>query len=330
MKRRYLTPLSLLYRLGSLIDRTQRRRQSYRSSLPVLSVGNIASGGTGKTQFVLKLVEKLQMERPVMVLSRGYGRNWSEPVIWRTGDPSPSPAAVGDEPAMIASAMNNGAIGINSDRAPLLKVLEQEYQTGVVILDDGFQHHQIARDIDFVMIDAATTQGSLIPVGELRESFTALRRANVLVVDSPRLLPFAERWKGDDALVLAQQTPASRVVDVERVQLDLVGRPVIVVTGIAHPERVVSTIKALGATVVGHRRFRDHVRYDDADIDDILESIRAHRAVCAVTTQKDAVKLSRFNRLRDRLGIVELAMKLEDEGRLWSFIESRLPAVVRE
>lgn len=322
--RRLLTPLAVLYRIGSIIDRGQRKRHTYRSRLFVISVGNIASGGTGKTQLVLRLVDYLQTRTPLIVLSRGYGRQRSESIIWRVGDPLPSPTAMGDEPTIIASVLKYGAIGVGVDRLSLLRRLESEYDNPVVLLDDGFQHHQIARDCDIVMVDQATTHGAIIPVGELREPFGSLRRANAIIVSTPDLVPFAEKWKGRDARVFSQSPSRIRLVDTEQIAVDLEGRPVVVVTGIARPERVLRTIEKLGVTIVAHRRFRDHVRYDDADVDDIIETIRVHRAVCAVTTLKDAVKLSRYSRLRDQLAIVDISLQLYDETEFWTFLDNMI------
>lgn len=322
--RRILTPLAVLYRIGSVIDKRQRKRHTHRSPLVVCSVGNIASGGTGKTQLVLRLVEHIQTQRPVIVLSRGYGRQWTDPVIWRVGDPQPSPTALGDEPSIIASVMKRGAIGVGVDRVALLRQLETEYADAVVVLDDGFQHHQIARDCDIVMVDQATVNGALIPVGELREPFGALRRADAIIVTTSDLIPFAEQWKGRDASVFSQRPSLVRLVDADKIPVDLEGRPVVVVTGIARPERVLRTVEKLGATVVAHRRFRDHARYDDADVDDIMDAIRAHRADCAVTTPKDAVKLARFSRLHDQLAIVDIALQLNNEADFWTFIDQTI------
>jgi len=288
----------------------------------VISIGNIASGGTGKTQVVLRLVEELQARHPVIVLSRGYGRSMTEPVIWRAGDPPPSPLDIGDEPAVIASMLQRGAIGVGVDRVALLVALESEFHDAIVLIDDGFQHHQIERDCDIVLVDNATVQGALIPMGELREPFSALHRADIILVSDADIVPFAERWKGRSTSIYALAKPTARFVDVDRIPLDLLGRPVLVVTGIARPARVIATVRHIGAEVAGHMRYRDHARYDQRDVDDILESVRAHRAVCAVTTPKDAVKLARFPSIRDQLAVIDIRLELERESEFWTTVYS--------
>lgn len=322
--RRILTPLAALYRVGSLIDRAQRSHAAHRSPLPVISVGNIASGGTGKTQCVLRIVEELQQSQSVIVLSRGYGRASTDSVVWRAGDALPAPAILGDEPSLIASTMRNGAIGVGVDRVALLRQLEYTMPGAAVVLDDGFQHHQIRRDCDIVLVDRATVEGALIPVGELREPFRALRRADILIVSTPDLLPFTERWRGRMTQVFVQRQPSARFLDVDRFPVDLVGRPIVLVTGIAQPERVLATAERMGAIVVGRLRFRDHARYDVHDADRIIDSVRAHRAVCALTTSKDAVKLARFDRLRDQLALIDVRIELEEEHRFWAAVRSFL------
>lgn len=312
-----LMPIAVLYGLGQKIDRGRKSARRYRSLLPVISVGNISVGGSGKTPLVMHLLRMLGEERPLLILSRGYGRDEEAPVIWRAGDELPDPHTIGDEPALMARVMRRGAIGVAADRAGLLRDIEGEYHDAVVLLDDGFQQYQLARDLDIVIVDDRTAEMPwLLPAGDLREAPSALERADVIVATSDRGEIFARRWMREDAMMVRMRVEAQGVSRWCEPALAYDNQPALLVTGIARPERVLQSLRRLGIEPREQLMFRDHRRYDDRDVARILETMKRTNSRAIITTGKDAVKLEHFPALRDILNVVDLRVDLDNEPAL--------------
>ncbi len=318
--RKLLLPASLLYGVGTIVDRIRKRAIRYHSSLPVISIGNISVGGTGKTPLVIYLLQKLQDEMPVIVLSRGYGRKSGDPFVWRAEEELPTPANAGDEPALIARSLKNGAIAVSPKRSKLLKQIEPEYKKTVVLLDDGFQHHKLGRSLDIVLVDHRTAQYPwLLPTGYLRERPAALRRADIILATSSRAEEFARRWKGEQSKLFRVRFTAGSITNWQTQQPLAENHEVILVTGIAQPERVVRSMEALGVKPLRHVIFGDHHVYTEADVQHLLDICRDFHTDIIVTTAKDAVKLQRFTELAGRLYVVDLITHIEGEQQ---FLES--------
>jgi len=308
MERPLLLPFVPLYRLGLAFDRWRRARDVYRSSRPVLSVGSITAGGAGKTPLVRWLVEYLQEHVPVIVLSRGYGRSARGSVLWHAGDPLPDPAVIGDEPAMLARSLRNGSVAVGSNRRELLRSLDQAHVPGIAILDDGFQHWPIHRDLDLVLLTAETFSSSLLPAGNRREPLGALRRADLLLSYEPGVLDAADRYLGGRGGVggaLELRTEGVYALDTgERIEL---GGDVVLVTGIARPERVVTAVERMGLRVAEHLIYRDHVRYTPSMVREIERRRRERGGGWIVTTEKDAVKLEQATGEIERVAYLKMA-----------------------
>jgi tetraacyldisaccharide 4'-kinase len=320
-----LLPLSALYAIASRVDARLRQRRAFTSRLPVISVGNIGVGGSGKTPLVELLVRELQPEPPVLVLSRGYGRSDNTERVWRAGEPAPDPDLVGDEPALLARSIVRGGLAVGPDRARLLARIEGEFSHAVVLLDDGFQHRQLDRTLDIVVLDDATATGPalLIPAGRLRERPAALGRADLVVAMSQAARSLAERY-----------VPAERVFDATTVARDIVrvadgavmapSGPLILVTGIARPERVRATLETRGVGIARHMRYADHRRYGSEDVRAILRALDEESAAGIVTTEKDAVKLEHFSELRSHLAIVRVGLRIAGEERFLRFVRQAI------
>lgn len=320
-----LLPLSWLYAAAAGFDAARRLRRAYHSRLPVISVGSISVGGSGKTPLVQLLIERLQHDRPVAVLSRGYGRRGSEERLWRVGEARPDPEILGDEPALLARALERGAIAVGPDRARLLERLESSLPGAVVLLDDGFQHRQLARDVDIVVIDGITARGPhrRLPAGRLREAPSAISRADMVVATSLTARAFALRYvpaeKIHDAGIAARG-----VRSLNGGGLLPFGTDVVLVTGIARPERARETLLELGMKVVRHVKFPDHHRYRMSSIARIERELARHQGAVLVTTLKDSVKLERVEALAPLLHVVDVAMRMSDEERFLRAIRERL------
>ena len=259
-----LRPLSALYAALQRLDAARRVGNSVRPSLPVVSVGNLSTGGTGKTPLCIYLIEMLQDESSCLLLSRGDGRRSREDLLWTAGDPLPDPRAVGDEPALIARSIRNGAVAVSGRRADYLMEIERDFPDAVVILDDGFQHRRISRDCDIVIIDAGTAaRPAPLPEGVLRETPDGLKRATIILVTSDEAERFARRWGSNTAEIFRMEFRAGDIIPwlKESAGIDPVPMPAILVTGIARPERVRDALRARGIEPAAWLKFRDHHRY---------------------------------------------------------------------
>jgi tetraacyldisaccharide 4'-kinase len=303
-----LSPLEMVY--GTIVRaRNARfdRTPSQRLSWPVVSVGNLSLGGAGKTPLVICLAKLLQQGgfHPD-ILSRGYGRsqNTAEGV-----DPLGSAEKFGDEPLLIARS-TGAPVYVGASRYQAGRLAESDTaHRGVHLLDDGFQHRQLARDLDIVVIHRSDLQQRLLPAGRLREPLSSLARAQVIVLrhEDADLESALRRHAGTNSRfwrmrrTLALSRPVQRAV---------------AFCGIARPEEFFAGLAAAGARVVGRVRFRDHHRYTAADIDRLAALGQRLGADSFVTTAKDEVKLeaamrSRLNNVAP-LQTASLAVDLED------------------
>jgi tetraacyldisaccharide 4'-kinase len=296
-------PLNPLYRAAIAVKNAAYDRgwiSAERLRWPVVSVGNLSVGGSGKTPLVIRLAQLLTAQGLAAdVLSRGYGRSSS--AVARV-DPSGSAGQFGDEPLLIAQKAGVPVyVGASRYAAGLLA--ERELPGPAVhLLDDGFQHRKLARDVDIVVVHASDFEQGLLPAGRLREPLSSLRRASVIVL------------RGEDAALKARLrergVQAPIWIQHRRLAVATRGRAV-AFCGIAHPEEFFSTLRANGVDLVATRAFRDHHRYADADVDAVLKLCMGAGAEVCVTTEKDAVRLSPKQRARLASGIRLEAARLE-------------------
>lgn len=327
--RSLLSPLSSLYGLAARLDRLRKVRRARTFPIPVLSVGNIIAGGSGKTPVTIELVRKLSTEYDVIVLTRGYGRESSGQILWRAGEPIPPASQMGDEPHLIARSMKNGWIGVGADRSEALQRILAELPSSarpLAILDDGFQHHQLNRSLDIVIVDDRTaSERRLLPAGYLREQHTALGRADILLVTSDAAESCARHYGRSDALICCvEYTPGiishwrtGRRPAPERCSA-------LLVTGIAAPERVLKSAKIAGIQVLDAMPFRDHHQYSERDVVRIMERYRHCGADVILTTEKDAVKLESFPELEESLHVLTLQVSFHTPDMLYAYIASHM------
>jgi tetraacyldisaccharide 4'-kinase len=265
---------------GALYDRGWLAAE--RAARPVISVGNLAVGGTGKTPFVLLLVKKLAArgETPA-ILSRGYGAKRPPrhaAVVSRGRGPELDAHVAGDEPVLLAKK-SSARVVIARRRIEAAKIAAGELGATVLVLDDGFQHRRLARDLDIVLLDAADpfAGGRLLPSGRLREPPSALDRAGLLVLVGD---PDA-RFDRPAVRVIARAAPPVP---------EIKGRRVALLAAIARPERFESTARALGAEIVHTDFHRDHRVLDARALEAFAIAAKAARAELLLTTEKDAAR----------------------------------------
>ncbi len=252
-----------------------------RVQLPVVSVGALSVGGAGKTPFVRWLARSLQ-ERGVAVaiLSRGYGGQGGKAP--RVVDPaSPDAARDGDEPVLLARSLPGTPVVVGADRARSAALAEAR-GARVLLLDDGFQHRKLARDLDIVLWDAASAAagGRLLPAGCLREPLSALHRADVLIR--------VDRGDGPppDAPVAVEAVMDARLRSAARQELTE-GTRVHAVSGIADPESFERSLRELGLEVTGATRFPDHHAFRPDEVRAAAQRAAREEADCLAVTAKD-------------------------------------------
>jgi tetraacyldisaccharide 4'-kinase len=307
-------------------SRPARRRRLDR---PVISVGNLSMGGTGKTPVVGAIVEWLlaQGEQPA-ILSRGYAR--TDPadgvVVVSDGVRVLAPLdRAGDEPLMLARRFPHAIVCVSPDRYLSGALAERRLAATVHVLDDGFQHLALARDLDVLVTTIGEIpQGRVIPRGRLRESMDAAARAHLLVVNGATSgAASAEAW----ALGISQSCGVEGALGepvAVRASQPVAGQRVLAVAGIAHPLRFAEALRSAGWQVSDVLSFPDHHRYTNSDIEQIEKARIAAGADAVFTTEKDAVRFEGVGSLPFALHRVPQTLTFDPPDTLFSMIRATL------
>ena len=291
-----MNPLSALFGAGVALRNALYDRCIFevkKLARPVVSIGNISVGGSGKTPFVIALGQLLaECGIAFDVLSRGYGRSSTEIAVV---DPNGSPAQFGDEPLLIARKLQAPVI-VGADRYQAGLLAEQKFFSKLHLLDDGFQHRGLHRDFDIVLLPAEDQAGSLLPTGRLREPIAALERADAVVLFDSQAPPIGAEsiWRG------------RRVIELP----DTAGKA-IAFSGIARPRQFIEGLKSSTLEITGTMTFRDHPRYEQRDIDRLLDLKKQTRANCFITTEKDLINLGPLSSQLSPLLTANLRIELE-------------------
>ena len=288
-----LTPLSWPY--AAVVRRKRARVKGVRVSVPVVSVGNLTCGGTGKTPTVERLVRDLLQRawRPA-ILSRGYGA--SHPKKANAGA-----VAVNDEYDVLATNLPETLHVQGADRVAAAR-RAIDAGADVLVLDDGFQHLRLARDLDIVLLDALRPfdNGRLLPAGLLREPIDSLAAADLLCITRTELVDDATLARLEEYLTARfPSTPHCRMATEMRRLVDIVSgeivpdppRRIAAFAAIGNPDGFRRSLERHGCEVMAFLAFPDHRRYTPRDIERVARAARAARAEAVLTTQKDAVKL---------------------------------------
>ena len=318
-----LTPLSILF---GIVARTRAflysigllRALSVKTK--VVSVGNISAGGTGKTPVTMHLA-RLFIERGKrpLILSRGYGGTVSGVGVVSDGRCLLMQAKdCGDEPRLMAARLlqDRVPVVVGPDRVRTGRFAVKEFSPDVIILDDGFQHMRLRRDIDIVLLSPVATRASelMLPRGLLREPYSALERADILLFKGglPRSGPHGVAVTSDLPRFSFNYRPAALTGlegDFKAGANTLRGKRVFLLAALASPCSFEETIESLGAIICGKAFFDDHHPYDGRDIRKLLEE-----AACAdhiITTEKDAVKLLPYKDQLEKLLVLSVDVEMD-------------------
>jgi tetraacyldisaccharide 4'-kinase len=332
------SPLSTLYGKALALRAglyASGRFESHTLPRPSVSVGNLTLGGTGKTPFVEFLARRLRFEgwHPA-ILSRGYGRTSHGVVVVSAGDgPVVSPEEGGDEPVALARALSGVLVVVGERRADAAR-RAADLGADLFLLDDGFQHLAVRRDVNLLLLDSRDPfgGGTFPPRGRLREPVAALKRADAIVftrvnrgAPPPEALREISRLHPGVPIFHARIRPASlRDEKGAGVEASLLAeRRCLAVCGIANGRDFAGTLRELSLSPEEVLEFRDHQRYRNRHLARIREAAQRAGASWIVTTEKDAAKLS--GRTELPLLTVRLAVEVEEPG-FFGFLTERLKA----
>jgi len=290
-----VNPISAIFAAGVALRNALYDRgvfKVHKLARPVVSIGNISVGGSGKTPFVIALGELLQQRGIEFdVLSRGYGRRSTEIAVV---DPNGTPEQFGDEPLLIARKLRAPVI-VGADRYQAGLLAEKRFSSKLHLLDDGFQHRRLHRDFDIVLLPAEDQRGTLLPTGRLREPLSALKRADAIVLPEPAETPLHAKsvWRARRQMEIAAD-----------------GR-LIAFCGIARPQQFFDALQTARQEIAGTLAFGDHHRYAQRDIDRLLALKNQTGAAGFVTTEKDAINLGTLSAQLQPLRTATLRIDLE-------------------
>jgi tetraacyldisaccharide 4'-kinase len=352
--RPWLWPLVPAYRLALALREVQLRaglKPVRRLRWPVVSVGNLSAGGAGKTPLTIALAKALKARGvEVDVLSRGYGRRRSAlPLLV---DPGGTSAEFGDEPLVIARdagvpvfvASERYEAGLLAERASQQVSESASQRIGVHLLDDGFQHRQLAREVDILLLTCEDLSDHLLPAGNLREALRAAQRAHVFAIpaDEPEVADWVKRF--------GQERPVWRLR--RRMDVPQIDGPVVAFCGIARPEQFFAGLERTGLERAGLERagleraglertgmeraglrvaarfaFADHHRYTAGDLERILAAARRAGASALLTTEKDRARLGAMaESLAKSIPLMTVALRteIEDEAAATDWLMERV------
>jgi tetraacyldisaccharide 4'-kinase len=307
-----LTFLSFLYGLAVTLRVFFYRKGIYRSrSLPcrVVSVGNLTLGGTGKTPFVMMLAEMIHRRGyRTAVLSRGYKGNYESPcaLVSDGEEILMDPLQAGDEPCLLARKLRGIPVIVGRERWTAGRFAIDRFGAEVLVLDDGFQHLALNRDLNFLLLDSFSPfgNGRLFPRGELREPISQVRRADALILTKggmddiifnlgKRLMNLLE---GRPVFRVRYEPAEIKVWGEERVLSPqyLMKRRIFAFSGLARPESFEKTLRGLEAEITGFETFPDHYAYEGKDLERLREKALRAGAEAMVTTEKDMVRIQGY------------------------------------
>lgn len=297
--------------------------KTHKADTATISIGNLTVGGTGKTPVTLALIDYLKDKgHSCGVISRGYKRE-NRGLLEVTTEFG-SAGKFGDEPALIKFTHPDVPVVVAEKRIVAARSILSSKKVDFLLCDDAFQHRSLHRDLDILLFDVTepTSNYRVLPVGRSREKvLPALKRTDFVILTKANLVDKSEldsriewiRSRVDKPIITADYVfKGFRSAGGER--RETLRDAALLVTGVAKPEAVEKTVDGK-IKIVKHRKFDDHHRYTDLEVETLLDEASEKQARWILTTGKDAIKLSSFNRLKDRLWVIELGVELKGETK---------------
>lgn len=320
----FLSPLSFFYSFfmsgrNWLYDNGYLK--VHRFSVPIVSIGNLTWGGTGKTPILCELLRwSLEQGLKPAVVSRGYkGRVRGVERVAFDGDPT----HFGDEPVMVANRFSNVPIYVGADRVAAVKTILANEKIQIIFADDAFQHRRLGRSLDVVILDCTekTENYKVAPLGRARENKKALCRAQFVILNKVNLSPPQNKQAALDFIgqicsdvgtpIIESEYYLKRLVKMDGTEEATSPRyqSVLLVSGIGNPSAFAALVSK-NHDVRGHLIYRDHHNYSDLDIEKIINEAQRLKVEKIFITEKDAIKLRRFKEKLTLVCVAELAPKL--------------------
>jgi len=334
----FLFPLTLFYRATIFWRNILYNYKFFISrTLPtkIISVGNITAGGTGKTPMVIYLVEKLKERgKRVAILSRGYGRKTAGTQLVTDGKTSVDDwRNFGDEATLMAEKLKGTPIVVDENRYRGGLFLVDKFKPDVIILDDGFQHRSLDRNIDIVLLNSQDERRDykLIPYGKLREPIQHLKRADILVFTKTNITdpkPYLMRVSARLSIpTIKSHIKASNTLYNGKKSVPVhKNNRTVAVSALGDHKGFHKTLEQIGLEVVEKITFLDHHDYVQKDINKIIDKAEIHKADIIVTSEKDLVKLKKYNFGKHELFSLPIQFKIESksEKELFNYIEKSI------
>jgi len=292
----------------------------------VVSVGNLTVGGTGKTPIVILLAQWLLAKgQRVAILSRGYKRTSTEPYLLVSSGSGllVGPSEAGDEPFLIAQRCPHAIVAVGADRVALGRWVLQQYPVDCIVLDDGFQHRALHRDVDLVLLDATDGAGldALLPAGRLREPLTGVGRASAIIITRAEVRQDVDAIRSrlrevagsPPAIVEVVFRPASLLAILSKEQLPAgwgLRKKVWLVSGIGNSQSFRRSAESIGVEIMGESAFEDHHRYTHHEIEQIRSTMQVTGSEFVLTTEKDGGKLIPFLTPNDPWWMLQLGTEV--------------------
>ncbi len=331
-----LYPLSLLWQGIHRLKQARDERDQYIAPVAVISIGNIVSGGGGKTPLTISIARRLVLEGyQVAVSHRGYRGEFenSLKVVHGSEIDKYSAAVLGDEAFMIAKAVPEIPVAVGKDRKLAIKTLLRLYpKLDLVILDDSLQNRRVRHDLDIITFSSETGIGNgfVLPAGYLREPLSSIRKDSLVVINDKNSDKEAVSeliriiGKHTDKLFVGFAGFAGLIDHQGNVhEMDeLHSKSVFLVSGIASPESFERTARGNGISWKRHFSYPDHYSYKV--IDDLLALMKGDPAAWAICTEKDFAKLARHEEIRERILYLKLELNLDREEEFYRLLKERL------
>ena len=321
-----LLPVSLLY--GIIMEIRNLFYEfsifkSYHFDIPVISVGNITVGGTGKTPFVIWLAKKmLGHYNKIAVISRGYGRSSKG---MKVVSDYKNPQKFGDEPCLIAVSVPEVVVIVSENRKKAIEHAVEEYDADLIILDDAFQHRSVQRNLDMVLLNSAEKyNGNFpLPTGTLREFKHNISRSDIIIITNTTEDDAGEINIADKSLYRSRGI-LNTIVNSDFAEIESISnfkdRNVVAFSGIAHPEIFKKYLEQKEIKVKKYLSFRDHYNYTIEDIKTLIHTAQSVNCQILLCTEKDMIKISAIKGLsNDETAFFyapKLELKIEDEKKL--------------
>ena len=317
----FLSVASKIYGAGLWVA-SRLRKPEKKLACKVVSIGNIAVGGTGKTPMTLYVTEMLKKAGyKAVILSRGYkGSAGKKGAIVSDGkEVFLTATQAGDEPYMLARALPDTPVIVSHDRYRGGQMAMAAFRPDIIVLDDGFQHRALYRDVDIVLLEATDPfgNGALLPKGKLREPVCALQRADIIVYTRAKEFSARKKIGFSTPAFACKQAPSLMTVNAHGAKTDppapisldqLKGKRCMAFSGIAHNDQFVETVRENGGHIVGTSFYPDHHRYTKSELDDIVRQAHENNADTLIATQKDFARLDYINPFKMPLWVVGISV----------------------